>query len=467
MKVDIFIEIEDNRVKFNLSLPIDFIDRNEDEYNNLDGKTIYVSDNLNVDYIELNKNIVEKVEEIKTKFSIDELKSDKKNINFFIDDRNNENIYEFIKKCPYLNISLFASNPQNLINNLGSDNYPNLKIKFKNSSEELSYDEFYKMNNKLTEIVDFVNHYNLSPLEKILLVYDIVKANEYKKENNDEDYSISRDLNQIINGDKIVCVGFANLMDYLLTNLGIESNCIILEYKDKNVGHQRNYVHLKDDKYNIDGIFFLDATWDSKRDENYLDNYNFFLKPLNFFKNIRKNEIVISPQYFELLQKDKLTIIEYIKNLENDELIKFSLSLSALVNKYSDSKQGFTTFYTKTKEELLQIIEEIYSKYNKTIPLDTFKNSLYKIRKVEYINNIIKFIPDEKYIDSVCYKYYKETPEIKLLKILDLYDEPTLDKDLEESKATTVEEDLLRIRFLKTIKAKIQDIPQNDYIKKM
>ena len=46
------------------------------------------------------------------------------------------------------------------------------------------------MYEKLNEIISFINYYNLSNLEKVLLIYDIVKANEYKKENKDDDYGI-------------------------------------------------------------------------------------------------------------------------------------------------------------------------------------------------------------------------------------------------------------------------------------
>ena len=38
------------------------------------------------------------------------------------------------------------------------------------------------MYNKLNEIIEFVKHYNLSPLERVMLVYDIVKSNKYRQE---------------------------------------------------------------------------------------------------------------------------------------------------------------------------------------------------------------------------------------------------------------------------------------------
>ena len=42
-----------------------------------------------------------------------------------------------------------------------------------------------------------------------------------------------------------------------------------------------------------------------------------------------------------------------------------------------------------------------------------------------------------------------------------------MNKDLKEIKAKSVEEDLLRIRMIKAFKTKLDDFPENDYIKKM
>ena len=116
---------------------------------------------------------------------------------------------------------------------------------------------------------------------------------------------------------------------------------------------------------------------------------------------------------------------------------------------------------------LKEKIKLVFKLYSKTIKESVFKNALYKIRKIEYINGIIDYEPTEEIIDNVCNRYFKETSEIRLLKVLNLYEEPTLDKVLKEAKANSVEEDLLRMRFLKALKNEIGDLPENDFIKKM
>ena len=76
-------------------------------------------------------------------------------------------------------------------------------------------------------------------------------------------------------------------------------------------------------------------------------------------------------------------------------------------------------------------------------------------------------MPTEEYIDSVCDKLYPQCKEDKILMAIGLYEEPTLDKSLNQANANSVDQDLLRIRLLKVLKEKLNDFPENDYIKKM
>lgn len=464
MNINIFLNFENDKVTFSVSIPFDFIDINEEEYHKLDDKTFYTCENGKLDYNIFNRKIESIKNIIKNSFSINE------EINTtlaIISSENNKPSFDFIKNNKDLEIIYDIEDFKEIIDNLKDDNYPNLKIIFKNSDNIITYKEFYDMYKKLNEIVDFINHYNLSPLEKVMLVYDIVKANEYKKENKNENYGISRNLNEIIKNDKIVCVGYANLIDFLLKNLGIKSNTILLEYENKNVGHERNYIYLKDDKYDIDGVFFLDATWDSKKNDNYLDNYACFLKPLHFFKRLRPQEHVVTPNKFKLLEKSKEELIKYMNNVKDMELVRFSITLSQLVSEY---KPGFGTVLgmgEDSNEKLTNMISEIMEKYCKRIKESAFKNALYRVRKIEFINGILKKEITEEYIDEVCTKYYSDNAEIKLLKALNMYDKPTLSKDLKYSKAKTTKEDILRMRLLRAIKEKINDKPDNDYIRKM
>ena len=254
-------------------------------------------------------------------------------------------------------------------------------------------------------------------------------------------------------------------MAFILTNLDIKCKSAIYDYSDKNnIGHQRNFVHLIDNKYNIDGIFFLDATWDSRKNDGYLDNYQFFLKPFRFFKFITKTENIISPDKFSILEKSNE---EILKEFDKPMNFKAIASICMLNNEINPNELSLPNLFSKSKEELKEIASNVLLKFNKKININAFKNALYKVRKIEYINGIIDKPLNESDIDSICNKYYKENSETKLLKVLGLYQKPTLDKDLKEAKASSIEEDLLRMKLLKSMKAKLNDLPTNDYIKRM
>ena len=463
MIVDIVIELKDGKAMFFLHLPAKNIYQFDDLLPDLYETPIYECDDPIIDLNILEKKIKNKLNEINkvygTNFNdYDLILSENYSIN-------NKNIYNFIKMNENLNIVLRIKDLNNVIKVFGNKNIENLKISFKNSEEYIQYNEFYKMHQKLEEIKKFVEYYNLSPLEQILLVYDIVKANEYTEVDLDQNFNVSRDLNQIIKGDKIVCVGFSNLIDFLLTNLGFKTDFIITEYIDEKNGHIRNYLHLVDKKYNIDGIFALDSTWDSKKNDNYLDNYSFFLKPIKYFFNYKKTESITKPHFFEMLKLKKEEFINKMLDLYKDSKFEAALIISSLVGKYSKEFTFPITFLVKSNEEINNILEEIYVKYHQKINRITFKNALYKVRRIEFLNKIIDFEPNEQYIDSVSDKYYKLTPEEKLLYALFMKND--LDKDLKDLKAVSVEQDLLRIRLLKAFKTKLNDFPDNDYIKKM
>lgn len=464
MNVSTSICFENNKIIFYLSLPSEFYDINEDKYLELDHKIIYVCDSTKIDYNELNWKIDNLKKIIQKSFLIENEINITHDI-FVLD--SNTLTYEFIKQNKNLELTIHINDFKEIIETLKDNDYPNLKIKFKNSTEEISYKEFYDMYKNLNEIVEFINHYNLSPLEKIMLVYDIVKANKYKTENKNDSSGVSRNLNEIINNDKIVCVGYANLIDFLLNNLGITCGTISLRYKNKENGHRRNYIYLKDDKYDIDGVFFLDATWDSNKNDNYIDNYNYFLKPFNFFRHINPNEFVYSPNKFKILEKRKDELIEYINTLEEFDLIGFGMTLTQLIKEYNPNIGVILSSNSEDKNKIINMVEEIIERYYQTIKESAFKNALYRVRKIEYINGIFRQDLTEEYIDSVCERYYGNNPETRLLKIIGIYDKPTLSTDLETAKAETVEEDMLRMRLLRAIKSEINDTPQNNYIRKM
>ena len=106
----------------------------------------------------------------------------------------------------------------------------------------------------IDDIVAKINKYNLSPIEQIMYAYDLVRDRVYQLEDDGEDYSVSRDISSVLFGDKIVCVGFAEIFSKVLDALNIRN--VLFTIVGRKSGHMRNAVYVNDSKYDIHGVFF-------------------------------------------------------------------------------------------------------------------------------------------------------------------------------------------------------------------
>lgn len=141
-----------------------------------------------------------------------------------------------------------------------------LKVAYKGIIPDAPLEEFQNMRSAIDYYKGLVTDANLSPVEQVAYVYDILKTWHYQEHS--EDKQRSRTLHGIIADGTIVCVGYATFVETLLTELGQKVISIaptIPTQDNPYAGHQRNMVRIDDDKYNIHGVFVLDATWDSDK----------------------------------------------------------------------------------------------------------------------------------------------------------------------------------------------------------
>lgn len=463
MNIDVFIKIYKNKnAVLTFSTNNEIIKNNEELNNEFRTNFFYVEESLKIN----KENIFNNFPKLTSFFKNNNLEF---NFSFLMNDDEveKEGLINFLKVNKDLPITLEIGSYKYLIDNFKENDLPNLKIKFKNNLHNIEFKEFYNMYMFLKQIVDFIKYYNLSPLEQVILVYDILKSKKYIEENEDESPSVSRSLNEIIKSGKIVCLGYANLFNYILDELGIENEKIYLTYTNRSYGHARSLIHLKDNKYNIDDFFVSDITFDSKKSKNcknYLNNYSYFLKPLNFFNH--PNEKIQKPILLELLKMNNNNIYSYLNNATiNNKYIIF-IQLNKYLTQISLPTLNWNAVMYNNMI-LMQNIKNIKKHFNTTIPYKAFKNALYKVRKIEFINDIIKTEVDEKEIDDICDIFYWHIPEIKEAKIKNTIKFPNLDISLKEAKASSVDEDLLRMRLIKTFKNSLNDFPENDFITKM
>ena len=264
---------------------------------------------------------------------------------------------------------------------IGNNNYVSLK-------------DCYKTINAIKEQADKIKDLNLSQMETIMYVYDHVRNRVYTEENEDEELYKSRDLTQVMFGDKIVCSGYASLFHALLTYLGIKSSVVHLIGEDFVSGHARNIAYVKDEKYDIDGVYYFDPTWDSKRKEDnneYLYRYNSFAKT--------KLQAEADPRYHfddPLLNQYSIDLYDKLKNIIEDEnyteLINYFKSINYMSSIINDELLLYIfhiipnspTYGLFDKKEVLGKLKDITDKFNKELSAETLIQVLNNVRKIEY-----------------------------------------------------------------------------------
>lgn len=159
-----------------------------------------------------------------------------------------------------------------------------------------------------------------SPLEIIKYAYDIVKSRPYNNVPNDESSKLSRKLSSAILGEYIVCAGYTKIFNAILREFGI--NCTEYHYKEYgNNGHCISLVNVNDPKYNINGLYYFDPTYDSYEEnkENEIKYKYFLLSADKYdFENFATNSLFLKESKTTLkrnLLKCKLDAKNYTNEL--------------------------------------------------------------------------------------------------------------------------------------------------------
>ena len=251
-------------------------------------------------------------------------------------------------------------------------------------------EEFLAMRETLDFFNDLVQANNLSPTEILMYAYDIMKTFRYKE--NKEDKDKSRYLHNIVMTDYIVCVGYAKFMEQILKENNIKAVEVGVTCdlgNNEHGGHARNLVYLDDDKYDIHGIYAIDATWDSAKGRPILitDEHGkrFIVKEARETDTVEKDYdanalyrhfIVPAGEYEDVFIKD--TIPPVLKLQIEDKYDEF----------YQDTDK-YGPFIT-TRTDLTALFGEIPSKDDlkdalrvRKPSLETFRNILFTVRKAQ------------------------------------------------------------------------------------
>ncbi len=180
---------------------------------------------------------------------------------------------------------------------------------------------------------------SLSPFEKFIAAYILTQKFYPYTEEDDEyhEYHTSRSIYELIdkiNNRRIVCVGFVHLLQEFLYRMGLKDtirwDVYSVDADKENDGrrlnnHARMIIHLVDPKYNLDGIYMSDPTWDESatwgKTEPYVIKTNHMLMSRN---EIRMVDPKFTDRDLHLDETDKIGEAFNINNV--DELFNKPIS---------------------------------------------------------------------------------------------------------------------------------------------
>lgn len=253
---------------------------------------------------------------------------------------------------------------------------------------------------------------NLSPFERYIYAYNVVKQYKQYKEN-EKNKSASRNLYAILENEYMVCVGYSHMLEDLLNKSGIKSIYRSMGVDDsydkkdeKEVvkinwnGHARRLVYINDPKYGIDGFYVADPTWDNdlkndlynhllltNEEETETKRYNFL--PTSVFSssielmNIQSIEEFYQKINFYLDRNPESNLKNLISNSIDDIRKLDNNFMKKLEEKYPEI-QDFFNPWPNEKEILYEIGEYLLTKVNKPVSGQTIMSAVSEVYQKAY-----------------------------------------------------------------------------------
>lgn len=280
------------------------------------------------------------------------------------------------------------------INNL--ENYfKKLQIKFGLEDLENSFNasEIINANKKVKNMSNKIRIDKLSPLEKLLETYLFVTYRKFNDVNNDEHYSLSRSLYGVLNTNKICCIGYSVLLNELIENIKddnikIYKNLVATSSDNINLKgyHENLIIHIKDEKYKLNGYYYLDPTWNAGHLDKYIPRLSYFMVPLcdidKIIPNIRDQHAL--PENKQLNKKVK------VLNAGLKSQVKVNKPKQSYYETYFSS-DGYM-FNSKFYNDFITLYPNYFEKLKKEYDFDEKSLEQNFVRKLNKDNGIFKFI---------------------------------------------------------------------------
>lgn len=319
-----------------------------------------------------------------------------------------EEVSDYVKRNPILKskkiilaeVTELDSDIVSKVKSLFGENSSNIYFIIVGNERPISLKDYESTLNFIDKKVEEIKRFNFSPLETIMYAYDMVRDRIYTAEEENEDETVSRDLSSVLFGDKIVCVGYARIFKAILEKSGIDCRMFYLDDSTiSDMGHARNEIYVQDEKYGVDGVYYFDPTWDSKKwddDDIYLLSYKHFAmtrKVMDCIDNGRLNSHFYYSDY--LAEEFKETVDKEGYTSLSSDMLRGINHMSSIINHKTLINRAWVQFGVQSllpdKDEVYEELGSLMEYFDKPLSANTLLEVLYNVRKVQYYQNPLKF----------------------------------------------------------------------------
>ncbi len=280
-----------------------------------------------------------------------------------------------------------------------------------------------------------------TPLEKFIYAYELVTSFEYQKS---DDATLdkrmdSRNLVKVLNGDKIVCIGYASMLAELCKRIGIP--CIVQlavdgvdEKEDFNsINHAICKVYINDKMYDCFGMFNSDPSKDARKetlgktinhalltDEEleilysgkirlageswfYTETINEFMRIVSGVNDSEFDKVFDIKSFGNTI--DRMLVETFTKNADAFEVFKQRSTVQKLSNDEIE-QTFFPSIYDELYRMIIQPKDKYLSRRLEMLLLRTYVSSNLSIEELfsELINYGNKYQPDDSILEEIAEK---------------------------------------------------------------
>lgn len=274
-------------------------------------------------------------------------------------------------------------------------------------SEVWSIEKVLNANSKMEDWTTKINSARidgkeLSPFEKYMFAYRIVSNYAYNEEEREDSIELSRTVVGALNSDKLVCVGFADLLSHLCQRVGIECFQQDVACDGKTIDHCNCCVRIDDDKYNIHGVYYADPCWDSYSEETQNTLQHSLLRCDEVDKGFTKYPIAFRNNGLARFSKNGKQTYTYQQLKEIADRYTTKEQEDELLESITCLRQKFGVEVTDKREINLSYISSTFNpdSFYKT-NISTFIEDKIDCQREQSIKEILQNMPDKEIAEAI------------------------------------------------------------------